>query len=665
MCRSPPDGRPGRERAAAGERGRGDGRYDRAGSRPGSGAGHCGSGTEWRVLDTSELTDLLGHHPPFSRLDRARRAELADRAAFVRYEPGEVVFDAFTSPQRQVLLVLDGRVDLWTRIGPADNAPVGRPDEERVAGGVIGFSSVLSQRPVGPLAVAATPVQVAALPASMVTAAFAPFGGARYLVERVPTITRQIPRLTAYSAVDDLIVTEPLIVDAGERLPRVAAAMAARDIPYAAVRRPSGGYAMVTDAMLRRSLTAAGALPDVPVGEVADPDPPTVARGDSSAQALLLLLDRDAEFVLVVDTAGELSGVVAPRDFMVSATTAGVSLHEQIRRAGTGDELCQRARRLPALIGDLRIRGLDAGMVIQVHSAVIDAIIRRAIGLVFERHPELSADAFTWLSLGSNGRHEAVPSSDIDCAVAFDDSVSADLADAYRAVFAEVNDLLDGAGLRRDRHGTNPENPRFSRTNQDWRAAALDWMKAPEKDNGAIMTSLMVDGRPIHGDPGLSAVNRVFGDLRGHPGTNRLLLREMLSRRAHLHPLRDALRLRSGPFDIKGHAVLPIVNIGRWAALNAGSTALPTVDRLRSAAGSEMVPADRADTLIEAFRALQRLRLQHQLRQLREGTEPSDQLTLDALTTIDRSVLAQAVREVAAAQRRMDRIAQYVPVDEW
>lgn len=564
-----------------------------------------------------------------------------------------------------MLLVLAGRVDLWTRIGPVDSRPVGQPDEERAAGGVIGFSSVLSQRPVGPLAVAATSVRVAAFPASAVTAAFAAMGGARYLVERVPTIGRQIPRLTAYSAVDDLIVTEPLVVAADEPVAGVAAAMAARDVPCAAVRLPSGGLGMVTDAMLRRSLTAAGALPSIPVDRVADLDPPTVARGDSSAQALLLLLDRDADFVLVVDPAGELCGVVAPRDFMVSATTAGVSLHEQIRRAGTADELCQRARRLPGLVGDLLVRGLDAGMVIQVHSAVIDTIIRRAIGLVFDRHPELSSDAFTWLSLGSNGRYEAVLSSDIDCAVAFDDTVGPDLADAYRAVFAEVNDLLDGAGLRRDRHGTNPENPRFARTNRDWHAAALDWMTAPEKDSGAIMTSLMVDGRPIHGDPGLSEVNRVFGDLRRHPGTNRLLLREMLSRRAQLHPVRDALRLRSGPFDLKAHGVLPIVNIGRWAALHAGSTALPTVDRLRSAAGSEMVPADRADTLIESFRVLQRLRLQHQLRQLRDGVEPADQVDLDAMSPIDRSVLAQAVREVAAAQRRMDRIAQYVPIDEW
>ncbi len=61
------------------------------------------------------------------------------------------------------------------------------------------------------------------------------------------------------------------------------------------------------------------------------------------------MLDRDAEFLLVTDAAGELRGVVAPRDFAVSPTTAGVSLHEQLRRAADADEL---RRAGPAGAGD-------------------------------------------------------------------------------------------------------------------------------------------------------------------------------------------------------------------------------------------------------------------------------------------------------------------------
>ena len=169
-----------------------------------------------------------------------------------------------------------------------------------------------------------------------------------------------------------------------------------------------------------------------------------------------------------------------------------------------------------------------------MYSAFLDTIIRRAIGLVFAQHPELTVDAFTWLSLGSNGRREAVLSSDVDSAVAFDDAVPRRRSRAYRAAFGEVYDVLARAGLSADDHGATAEHALFARTNAEWRAAGAQWLAAPAEHNGAMMTSLLVDGRPIHGDPGLPAVTRVFSDLRGHPGTMRLLLQESLSRRAKL-----------------------------------------------------------------------------------------------------------------------------------
>jgi CBS domain-containing protein len=132
-----------------------------------------------------------------------------------------------------------------------------------------------------------------------------------------------------------------------------------------------------------------------------------------------------------------------------------------------------------------------------------------------------------------------------------------------------------------------------------------------------------------------------------------------------MHSVLDVLVRRDGVFDIKAGAILPVVNLARWAALSVGSAVLPTTERLRVASGSAMLPARRATNLIEAFEVLQRLRLRYQLLQLRAGERPTDQLTLDRLSPIDRSMVHQAVREVAAAQRRMDNISQYVPIDAW
>jgi CBS domain-containing protein len=145
----------------------------------------------------------------------------------------------------------------------------------------------------------------------------------------------------------------------------------------------------------------------------------------------------------------------------------------------------------------------------------------------------------------------------------------------------------------------------------------------------------------------------------------RLLLEESLASRARMRSWRDVLSGRPETFYIKAHAVLPVVNLARWAALAVGSSALPTVERLRAASGSQMLPGDRAETLVEVFGLLQRLRLRYQLLQRQSGDRPSDLLTLDRLSSIDRSLVAEAVREIAAIQRRMTNVAHFVPAEGW
>ena len=371
----------------------------------------------------------------------------------------------------------------------------------------------------------------------------------------------------------------------------------------------------------------------------------------------------DPRAVAAADTGETAAEKVARR--MADSVAAGVALDEQLGSATTVDDLAACAARVPGALGELLAGGLTSAKAIAVYSGFLDTIIRRAIGLVFGRHRELSIDAFTWLSLGSNGRREAVLSSDVDSAVAFDDAVAPDAVPAYRAAFGEVYRVLARAGLSADDHGATAQHALFARTNADWRAAAGQWLAAPAEHNGAMMTSLLVDARPIHGDPGLPAVTRVVGDLREHPGTMRLLLRESLARRARQPAGRRILVRREETFDVKENALLPVVNLARWSALSVGSAVLPTTDRLRAASGSAMVPDEQADVLVEVFDVLQRLRLRHQLLAHRAGERPSDVLLRARVSPIDRSVIRQAVREIATAQRRMDNVSHYVDIAEW
>lgn len=612
-------------------------------------------------VDNDQLAAFLAQYPPFDSLDAATLASVAAAGQIVQVPRGEQVLDAFADPTNEVFVVVSGRVDLWNDADRIREAA----DESLGAGEVFGFSAMLTERSVGPRAVAATDATIARLPAAAVAPVFTTRRGAGFLAETILSASRRTAAAPAYSVVDELIVGAPLVVDPSTPAAEVARLMTEGDCACAVVRDPSGGFGLVTDSVLRQRILVEGLPASTPASVVMQAPAPTATLGESAAEALITLLDHDREFLVVTDRAGALRGVISPRDFAVSPSTAGVALNEQLRRATTVEQLDSLARQTPAMLADVLSRGLPSGRVIAVHSSILDTIVRRAIGLVFERHPELSVDAFTWLALGSNGRREAVLSSDVDSAAAFVDGTTPEQIARYRAVFAEVDDVLVGAGLSSDDHGASARRSLFARTNREWAAAGEQWLAMPADDNGAMMTSLLVDGRPVHGDPGLPEVTKVFTDLRAHPGTMRLLLQESLSRRARLRSMRHVLSRRDDIFDVKAYAVVPIVNIARWAALSVGSSALPTTERLRAAAGSTMLPDEQAATLVEVFETLQRLRLRYQLLQIRQGDRPTDLLVMDRLSAIDRTVIAQAVREVAAIQKRMTNISNYVSPVGW
>ena len=609
--------------------------------------------------EAANLAEFLAGHQPFDTLDRYGLSTLAEAARLQEFSAGEVVVDAFAEPTVEVFVVVRGRVGLWN-----ESDQLGGPAQARLGPGqLFGFSAMLTGQPVGPRAVALRPTTVARLPEAAVLPAFTSPGGTRFLAREVSSALRDRTPPT-YSTVSDLLRTPPLIVAETEPVRRVVQAMSERDVGYCVVTL-AGGPGLLTDRLLREVVLVPGLSMDTPVGEVADPDPVLVAPDDSVTEAVVVMLDREAEYLLVTDRAGTVRGAVCPLDVVVATGSAGTGLQEQLRRAADADALAATGRRLPTLLAELLRGGLGSARVLAVYSARVDACVRRAIEVVLAEHPELPPDGFTWLSIGSNGRREAVPSSDVDSAVSFDDGLDPATADAYRRAFGEVHQLLSRAGLGHDRHGAAAYRPDFSRTKSEWRAAAQGWLDNPVVNQGAMMTSLLVDARPVWGDTGLPAVARVFNDLRAHPLTMQLLLKETLAYRARMRSVRDLLARRPETFDIKAHALLPITNIARWGALSGGTAALPTPERLRESGTSEMLPAAQARTLAEVFEVLQGLRLEAQLDQIARGERPSDILRLEHLSPLDRSVIASAVREIATVQRRMDNLAAWLPTDEW
>lgn len=471
--------------------------------------------------------------------------------------------------------------------------------------------------------------------------------------------------VSAARAVAELLRTAPVIGRADMTVRQAAALMTERGQDYVVIPLPDRRHGVLTDGDIRAEVVAAGRSVDTEVGEIVTEPAFVVDAGAAAVDVLTELVDRDLSIVPVCDTDGDVVGVVGPGDFVADPAGAGIPLREQIRRSIDVDELQGHARRLPQFVADLVRRDRPPYEITRAASLIVDSVVGRALDVVLAAHPELDPAAFTWLSLGSTARREPVLSSDVDSAVSLDDSV-ADEIDRYRAAFGEVDEVLRNAGLRVDANGALASKPLFARTHSQWQAAARGWIDDPLAGKGMIFTSLMLDGRQVRGGGASSATPAVamIAGLRRDPRTMNLLLAETLSTRARLRSRRDVLTGRGNVVDIKKHAVTPLVNIARWAAVSVGSTDVDTRGRLRAASGSEMLPDEQASMLIEVFDVLQRVRLRYQVAQFDNGDPPGDRFDVRQLSPLDRSLLGQAVREIAGVQRRMSTMSRLLPGPE-
>ena len=132
------------------------------------------------AVEPADLAAFLAEHPPFDSLGPEALDEIAQAARVERFDDGALIHDAFQEPTDEVFVVVAGR---WTCCGttPARCRPIPVTSSGPVR--VFGFWAMLTERSIGPRAVAVGAATVARIPASLAGPAFATRRGARFLAE--------------------------------------------------------------------------------------------------------------------------------------------------------------------------------------------------------------------------------------------------------------------------------------------------------------------------------------------------------------------------------------------------------------------------------------------------------------------------------------------------
>jgi CBS domain-containing protein len=582
----------------------------------------------------------------------AELAELVAGSSLVPFATDAVIADYSAYVPDDVWMVRTGHVTLQT----ADGSSIDTIEP----GGIFGYTPLLTGGGMEFVARATEPSTLIRLPGKQVRAQFAKPAGLAFLASSAWSVSPgNRPALVPVAdsrPVGELVHGDVLLVPPESSVRDAVVRMTEHHVSYALISLPDGEYGIFTDRDLRTRVVAAGLSVEVPITQVMSAPARRVTADLTAETVLVQMLESGLRHMPVTSTRGQVIGVLEDADLLAASARQSFMLRRSIGLAGDAAELQAAAQRVTNLVSDMFRSGTKASATSGILSIVIDSVVRRALELALAEASWTAGSptsGFAWLTLGSIARREAMPSSDVDSALSWRDELSP-ASGELRAIARRTHAILDGCGLPSDRNGAIAASPNFARSQTNWASAAKGWLDDPLIDKGLVLSSLLLDGRVVWGDTALHTVPAAYRRMRAeHPNALRLQLLDALSGRVRTRSLRDVLSRRGGTFDLKSHAVTPIVNLARWGGLAGDLASASTPARLSAAAASGALTERDADTLGEVFVMLQRLRMTHQVEQLSVGNRPGDVITMSELSPLNRSLLNDGLREIAAVQRRV------------
>jgi CBS domain-containing protein len=604
-----------------------------------------------------DVVEFLKEHDPFNGVDRETLEGLSERVEVEFFTAGTTIFKQGERSRIDVRIVRRGAVALVDH---------GRVLDVLGEGELFGHPTMLSGTPPGLEARAHEDSLCYVLAEEDVLPLLTRPEGLRYVTRSLFARPKAGPLVAAdvsgydlaQQPVRALIREQPLLCEPELTVREVARRMAETGSGSALVRLDDGAYGIVTNHDFRSRVVAEGLSVDVPVSRVMTAPAFTVGPELTGADLLLAMLDRGIHHVPVLSTRADVLGVVSDVDLLAAETRTPFVLRRAVSDARDVDELRTAARRLtPTLIG-LHQVDLPPAQISSVISVVVDALIRRGIELATATKGPPPVE-FAWLSLGSHGRREAVPSSDIDSGTVWADDGGADPAAYMQIVGEEVVVTLAATGWESDTHGVTASSEISARSITDWQRNVKHWLDHPDEENVLMALSIVLDARTVYGPEDALGALAELRTVPDRPAVRRLLLRLALADKPPTGFRRDIVIEHSGEhrgsFDIKLGGLQPIVGIARYASLSAGATVTSTVERLRAAASGGELSEEAAGTLTECFELFAALRLEHQVRQLEAGARPDDRIDPKTLNPLTRRYLRDAFRAVASAQKAMAR----------
>ena len=610
--------------------------------------------------------EFLRRYAPFNEMDEESLAFVAARARLGYYPEGATVTGPESGVARTLFIVQRGLV-----CARAPDARPGATAFEFAPGEMFPINAVLAARPTTRLYAATADLfcyELDAADAQALLGSSPQFQ--RFCLRYIDSLLQQQRRAlrAAYGAeaLSDRPLLRPLasaIRRAPVACPRAVPLRRALEI----MQREHVGAIVVVDVegapegiFTERDLVRYAAAGEIglegPVGAYMTPDPISLPVTATLYEAALVMARHGIRHLLVCD-GRKLAGVVSERSLFALQRQ---SMREVIAAIGVArdlDGLQRAAAEIRTLAKDMLAQGVSAEPLTQLIATLNDRLTSRILDLEAERH-DLGGIAFSWLALGSEGRHEQTLSSDQDNAIVFEAEGPADAARARLAPFARaVNATLDACGFPLCEGEIMARNPKWCLSAAEWRVRFGEWIRNPHPE-ALLNANIFFDFRALWGEGELADdlrawLSAVAADAQGFL---RMMARNALESRPPLGFFGGVQTsgegAETGTIDLKTQATRIFTDAARIFALAAGADEQNTGARLRHAGAMRKVPTEETEAIVDAFYFLLLLRLRHEHLDSPGGPR-GHRIDPRTLNELERRILKEALRLATKVQQRL------------
>jgi len=453
--------------------------------------------------------------------------------------------------------------------------------------------------------------------------------------------------------VRDLLKRDPVLIDARTAIRDTARLMSQDNVSSVLVMRDGALAGIVTDKDLRQRVLAVDLDPGQAIEQVMTVGPKTLAANANVDDALLMMMRQNYHHLPIMDGDVPL-GLVTAGDILRAQSEHPLRLVRDIHKKKTVDDLVVLSRKLPSLFVRLVGLGRDVEHIGRMVTHITDAFTTRLLQLA---EAELGEPPmrYAWVVFGSQAREEQTAKTDQDNGLILQRTPRDNEAKYFARLADKVCDGLDKLGYEFCPGEVMALNVKWRVSLKRWKRHFDRWIDQPEPQ--AVMhSSIFFDMRCVHGSAEL--VEDLLAYAVGRARDNRIFRRFMaanvLSHRPPIGFFRRFVQEDDGShtegLNLKHRGIVPITDLVRMRALEAGITAANTFRRLEQVVAAGEMNENDASSLRDALILIARIRLDYQAAQLGAGKPPSNFVPPEELSPLMRRNLKAAFMLVVEGQ---------------